>query len=219
MSSQTCNRDTPYQRTYRKATQRHTKSDRSLSWVSRWGSRIEHRGNKTRARGYRKNTTRIELIYLIIEPMQIYIKPLSVNEVRQWRRYKTKSYKDYEKKLINMLQDVRFDLETKRPIGIVIEYGFHTSQSDIDNPTKPLLDILQKRYGFDDSRIYQKVETKMTVWLKWEPYIYLAFFDKIKTRTEVLAFFQCLTEQMSNWNIVKISDKSSKKRDKRPRLI
>lgn len=50
------------------------------------------------------------------------------------------------------------------PLSISIVYGFATLASDIDNPTKPLLDILQKKYGIDDKRFFEKHEYKRITW-------------------------------------------------------
>lgn len=42
-------------------------------------------------------------------------------------------------------------------------FGFSNSASDIDNPTKAFVDILQKKYGFNDKMIYQCVINKVIV--------------------------------------------------------
>jgi Holliday junction resolvase RusA-like endonuclease len=34
--------------------------------------------------------------------------------------------------------------------GLVLTFGFSNMQSDVDNPTKLVIDILQKRYGVND---------------------------------------------------------------------
>ena len=39
-------------------------------------------------------------------------------------------------------------------LSIFITWGFSSAGSDIDNPCKPFLDVLQKKYNFNDSRIY-----------------------------------------------------------------
>jgi len=36
-----------------------------------------------------------------------------------------------------------------------LHFGFSNKMSDIDNPVKPFLDILQKKYNFNDSDIYE----------------------------------------------------------------
>lgn len=40
---------------------------------------------------------------------------------------------------------------------------YSNKRSDIDNCLKPFIDVLQKRYGFDDNRIYRIRITKVIV--------------------------------------------------------
>ena len=92
--------------------------------------------------------------------MRIDIKPLSVNQVWQGKRFKTPIYKSYEKQLLQMLPKLHIP-EGKLQINIT--FGFSSSASDWDNPIKPFQDILQKRYGFNDSRVYKATITKQIV--------------------------------------------------------
>ena len=89
--------------------------------------------------------------------MRVNIKPLSVNKCFQGRRYKTKEYKAYEQELMLKLQP--FDLPSK-PYKLIITFGFSNKLSDIDNALKPTLDILQKKYGFNDRDIYKLIVEK-----------------------------------------------------------
>ena len=84
--------------------------------------------------------------------IKILEKPLSVNRVWQGKRFKTAIYKNYEQTLIYCLPKMEIP---KGKLGLKVKFGFSSKKSDIDNPIKPLLDILQKRYGFDDSQIYK----------------------------------------------------------------
>ena len=87
----------------------------------------------------------------------IKIKPLSVNQCWQGKRFKTPKYKAYEKELLLKLP--KLDL----PKGLIeIEINFHLKNKlfDIDNGLKPFLDVLQKRYGFNDRDIYKMIVTK-----------------------------------------------------------
>lgn len=81
----------------------------------------------------------------------INIKPLSVNAAWTGSRFKTDAYKKYERDVLLLLP--RMDLPAP-PYKITIQYGFSSKGSDIDNPTKMILDILQKKYLFNDSQIY-----------------------------------------------------------------
>lgn len=87
--------------------------------------------------------------------IKINIKPLSVNECWQGRRFKTPAYKKYERDLLLMLPN--FDVPKSGPIEIRLEFGFSSAASDWDNPIKPFQDILQKRYQFDDKRIKRAI--------------------------------------------------------------
>lgn len=82
---------------------------------------------------------------------KINIKPLSVNECWQGRRFKTKEYKQYEKDLLLILPKLT---KLESPFSIDIVFGFSNSLCDIDNPLKPFLDILQKKYNINDREIY-----------------------------------------------------------------
>lgn len=82
---------------------------------------------------------------------QIKIKPLSVNNAWQGRRTKTQDYRYYEKLLWYKLPN-----KIEIPEGMLfvyLEWGFSSRASDWDNPIKPFVDILQKKYGFNDNRI------------------------------------------------------------------
>lgn len=82
--------------------------------------------------------------------MKIDIKPLSVNQAWQGRRYKTPAYKRYERDLLLRLKPMQIP---DGDLFLDITYGFSNKQSDVDNPTKLFVDILQKKYGFNDSRV------------------------------------------------------------------
>ena len=96
------------------------------------------------------------------------VKPLSVNQCWQGRRYKTKAYKQYEKALLQILP--KYDLSGLNNIKISIEFGFSNSNIDIDNPLKPILDILQKKMFFNDRCVYE-LNVKKTITKKKEEYI------------------------------------------------
>lgn len=91
---------------------------------------------------------------------KINIKPLSVNECWQGRRFKTKEYKQYEKDLLLMLPNVKLKIQR---VSIDIVFGFSNSLCDIDNPLKPFLDILQKKYNINDRDIYKLTVTKEVI--------------------------------------------------------
>lgn len=100
--------------------------------------------------------------------IKLDVKPLSVNQCWQGRRYKTKAYKQYEKALLMLLPEN--DLSHLESIKIDIEFGFSNKTSDIDNPLKPILDIMQKKYGFNDRDVYE-LNVKKSLTNKKEEFI------------------------------------------------
>ena len=84
------------------------------------------------------------------------IKPLSVNECWQGKRYKTEKYKNYEKLLLLTLPTLKIPAP---PYFIV--FKFYMNRIDWDNPIKPLQDILQKKYGFDDKDVVKGLVEKI----------------------------------------------------------
>ena len=84
--------------------------------------------------------------------IKLKIAHLSVNKCWQGRRYKTDDYKKYEMLVLNKLPRT-FNI----PLGklkVHIIFGVSSKLSDVDNGIKPFLDILQKKYGFNDNKIY-----------------------------------------------------------------
>jgi len=76
------------------------------------------------------------------------IKLLSVNEAWQGRRFKTKNYDAYQKTLLYTLPNEKINLI--KSYYIIFFFNFSNKLSDWDNPIKPLQDILQKKYEFND---------------------------------------------------------------------
>jgi len=93
--------------------------------------------------------------------MLINIKPLSVNQAWQGRRFKTPKYKSYEKELILKLPNIKIDNNARLKVDII--FGYSNRASDIDNPLKPLLDCLQKKYNINDNMIYELTVKKEIV--------------------------------------------------------
>ena len=92
---------------------------------------------------------------------QIKIKPLTVNRAWCGRRFKSKEYLDYEQELFLLLPKLEIPKENK--LTLVLKFGLSNVLSDIDNPVKPFLDVLQKAYGFNDKRIFRMEVEKVKV--------------------------------------------------------
>ena len=103
--------------------------------------------------------------------INLNIKPLSVNKAWQGKRYKSPEYKKYEIQVVRLLPDIEIK-EFKR---LKITYGFSNMMSDIDNPTKLVLDLLQKKYNVNDrDLIYLVLHKEKTK--KGEEFIEIDFY-------------------------------------------
>jgi len=103
--------------------------------------------------------------------MIIKIKPMSVNSAWCGKRFKTPEYKDYELEMHYILPK---KIELFDKMKLIIKFGFSRINCDIDNPVKPFLDILQKKYGFNDSKIW-KLEIEKNKVNKGKEYIEFEF--------------------------------------------
>lgn len=107
---------------------------------------------------------------------RIEIKPISVNEVWKGRRFKTPAYKRYER-CVSYLLDRSMEIPDGK-LWIRMRAAFSSSGSDLDNVIKPFLDILQKKYGFNDNRIY-RIEIEKTLVNKGEEHIEFEILEYI----------------------------------------
>jgi len=98
---------------------------------------------------------------------EIKIKHLSVNEAWKGRRFKTTAYHQYDMYLSYLLP---FILLPEGKLKLSVVFGVSSAGSDIDNPLKPFLDILSKKYKFNDNRIYE-LNIKKEVVKKREEFI------------------------------------------------
>jgi len=83
----------------------------------------------------------------------IPLKPLSVNDCWQGRRFKTPAYKQYE-------QDCMWFIKGRKITGEVevrVKLFVSNYRRDIDNPIKPLLDIIVKAGLIDDDSKVKKL--------------------------------------------------------------
>ena len=92
--------------------------------------------------------------------IKLNIKPLSVNQAWKGRRFKTNEYKKYEQDVLFLLPKIKMP---NPPYVVYIQFSFSSLASDIDNPTKLLLDIFQKKYGINDKHIVKLILEKVHV--------------------------------------------------------
>lgn len=90
----------------------------------------------------------------------IKIKPLSVNEAYRGRRFKTKDYESYEWELFTKLKPMEIP---EGKLQVFYKFGLSNHGSDGDNCIKQFQDILSKKYGFNDNKIYKWVVEKEVV--------------------------------------------------------
>lgn len=96
----------------------------------------------------------------MITELNIAMKPLSVNDAWQGKRFKSDKYKAYEMEMLLRLPPGRLP---QPPYRVHYEFGFSNPLCDFDNPCKPLGDILQRKYGFNDKEIYEAHIVKRVV--------------------------------------------------------
>ncbi len=101
---------------------------------------------------------------------RIEITPLSVNNAWKGQKFKTDKYKKYEIDCMYLIQPFTMPLP---PYRVDFEFGLSNNLSDVDNPCKPFMDILQKKYGFNDSKVneihlYKKIVPKGQEYIVFE---------------------------------------------------
>lgn len=97
----------------------------------------------------------------------INIKPLSINQAWQGKRFKSSKYIAFETECLLKLRKIEIpdgDLKVK------YEFGVSSKLFDIDNGIKAFTDVLQKKYDFNDRRIME-LEVRKEIVSKGEEYI------------------------------------------------
>jgi Holliday junction resolvase RusA-like endonuclease len=100
------------------------------------------------------------------------VKPLSANDayapkaIKKGRFhvgtiYKTTNYQKFERKLIPILPDLNIPEDSSMCLHVHV--GYSNKLSDLDNALKPFIDVLQKRYLFNDKLIYKIIAKKQVV--------------------------------------------------------
>ena len=92
--------------------------------------------------------------------VELNIKPMSVNDAWQGKRFKTPKYKNYEKIVLMMLPKLTIQ---NAPYRLNLEFYFSNYTADIDNPIKLISDIIQKKYSINDRDIYELNVKKFVV--------------------------------------------------------
>ena len=101
-------------------------------------------------------------------------KPLSVNLAWQGKRFKTPKYKDYEKAILLRMPVGK--VAGDQMLRVEFFFGFSNKASDLDNPVKLLMDIAQKKYGFNDCNVFELNIRKCLV-KKGEDFIHMGIYS------------------------------------------
>jgi Holliday junction resolvase RusA-like endonuclease len=100
-------------------------------------------------------------------------KPLSINEAWQGKRFKTPAYKRYEEAMLLLMPKGKVDLE--QMLRVEFFFGFSNKASDLDNPVKLLMDIAQKKYGFNDKNVFE-LNVRKCIVKKGEEFIQMGIY-------------------------------------------
>ena len=95
--------------------------------------------------------------------IKLNVETLSVNKAYLGRKVKSALYRKYEEDVLSLLPKTIEGVDFNKPLIIHYTFGFSNKRSDIDNPIKPLMDILQKHYNFNDCMVYKMVVEKVIV--------------------------------------------------------
>ena len=85
------------------------------------------------------------------------IKPLSINIAYYRNKQKSSAYRLYEDEWQTYLAGLSMpdDIIVKdMKFAITMNFGFSNKAADVDNPIKPLIDVMQNWMGFNDKQVY-----------------------------------------------------------------
>ena len=101
-------------------------------------------------------------------------KPLSVNLAWQGKRFKTPAYKRYEKAMFLLMP--KACIYQDQMLRVEFFFGFSNKASDLDNPVKLLMDIAQKKYGFNDKMVFE-LNIRKCIVKKGEEFIQMGIYQ------------------------------------------
>jgi hypothetical protein len=91
--------------------------------------------------------------------IRIRIKPLSVNQSYQGRRFATPELNAYKQALGYLLPPLKIP---KGKLAVIYEFGVSSKAADGDNLIKSFQDTICEKYGFNDREIYRwEIEKKI----------------------------------------------------------
>ena len=101
--------------------------------------------------------------------IRLNLKPLSVNKCWRGKKTPTAEFKQYRLDVAQSLPD-DFSVPKDEHLFVYIKWGLSNRGNDIDNGCKPFLDLLQRKYDFNDNKVYALLMEKDIV-RKGEEYI------------------------------------------------
>jgi len=72
----------------------------------------------------------------------------------------------------------RAKIDPKQMLRIEFFFGFSNKASDLDNPVKLLLDIAQKKYGFNDSNVFE-LNVRKCIVKKGDDFIHIGIYPML----------------------------------------
>lgn len=94
---------------------------------------------------------------------RIKIKPLSVNDAWQGRRFKTPEHTNYSTALHYLLPHNQKVIIPPGKLEVFYRFGLSSANSDWDNCIKNFQDALAKKYQFNDKLIFRGIVEKELV--------------------------------------------------------
>lgn len=97
--------------------------------------------------------------------IKVMVKPLSMNEARKGRQYKTDKCNDFEERFGSLLLLApKPDIPEEGDLEIHFEWGMSNfKRSDYDNPIKVAQDVICKWLNIDDNRFIGGSQIKVRV--------------------------------------------------------
>jgi len=72
----------------------------------------------------------------------------------------------------------RANIEKDQMLRVEFFFGFSNKASDLDNPVKLLMDIAQKKYGFDDKMVFE-LNVRKCIVKKGEEFIHMGIYKML----------------------------------------
>lgn len=91
------------------------------------------------------------------------LKPFSANKMYTGRKRKSIYYKQFIREVLTSLEDDARSVPRSGMLRVCFVFNVENIAADVDNMVKPMLDILQTKYGFNDRQVFSLVVDKYLV--------------------------------------------------------